>query len=208
MLHGCCKAGTLTVSICCSGNTVGSPLLELKYSASPFGFAVVRNRASKSFPIFNTAGLRLVFKVDWHASLKVLYFSDKHHAACKHLQLHNIMSAKNHQKKMACPRRTSTLRLLQPFLPMQRCMVWARMLPPQALFCGEMASPTLYGHATRLLTSLMSTIMAPILSSWMSALVIHQTKIAKHRVQHARSGFSSFQLTDSKELKLESSQCF
>ncbi|CAL8465181.1 g4716 [Coccomyxa elongata] len=44
------------------GSTDGSPLLELKYSASPFGFAVVRTDGRKGFPLFNTAGSRLVFK--------------------------------------------------------------------------------------------------------------------------------------------------
>lgn len=62
--HACtyCKRTTQN-SVCFAGNTDGSPLLELKYSASPFGFAVVRSGSTKEVPLFNTAGTRIVFKV-------------------------------------------------------------------------------------------------------------------------------------------------
>lgn len=68
LLPHCSQLGALTclVSVCCLGRTDGSPLLQLKYSASPFGFAVVRTDGQNDFPLFNTARTRLVFKVDWH----------------------------------------------------------------------------------------------------------------------------------------------
>lgn len=173
-------------SICHSGSTDGSPLLELKYSASPFGFAVVRTDGRKAFPLFNTAGSRLVFKVKWHVLLEVLFSCiheacqvPSHPTASASLQTSTASCLLVPLDRVPCPCRTSTLRSLQPFLPMQHFMVWARTLPAQALCCGEMASPMPYGHATRPLMSPMSMTMAPIHSSWMSALVRHQIKLCK-----------------------------
>lgn len=46
-----------------AGQTQGTPNLQFAYSASPFGFAITRIGDNQTFPLFNTAGNRIVFKV-------------------------------------------------------------------------------------------------------------------------------------------------